>query len=90
VAVTDFQSKAMALAKQYANKRHLAKQSTIKAGDSVLVCQRKKNKLMSRYNQNPYIVTEVKGSMLLTSRGGHKNIKEAPSSSSFLPKLLPI
>ena len=51
--------------KQYADKSRNAKWSETEVGDNVLVQQqRKKNKLSTRFNKTPYVVTHRHGSQI--------------------------
>ena len=52
--------------KAHADKR--SKTSNIQIGDSVLVRQRKQNKLSTRYNPYPFQVTSIKGTMVTARR----------------------
>ena len=58
----DFKAKEKAA--DYANKRRNATNRTINIGDQVLVKQRKKNKLSTSFDIVPFIVTDIKGSMI--------------------------
>jgi hypothetical protein len=79
-----YNDNAMNRAKQYAdNKRH-TKEASIRINDTVLVRQRKTNKLSSFYNPQPLIVTAVKGSMVTAQRRG----KSITRNSSFF-KVIP-
>ncbi|KAJ8025023.1 hypothetical protein HOLleu_35112 [Holothuria leucospilota] len=46
-----------------------AKPAQIKVGDRVLLREKKRNKVSSPFNCNPYTVVEVKGSMTSAKRG---------------------
>ncbi|KAJ8038834.1 hypothetical protein HOLleu_16375 [Holothuria leucospilota] len=54
--------------KQYAEKKHSFKQSSIRVGDSILVRQNKINKLTPPYDPKPFKVVSVKGSMITAER----------------------
>ena len=62
--VRENEAKKQAYNKQYADKRRNAKWSEIGVGDRVLVQQRKKNKLSTRFNKTPYVVTHRHGSQM--------------------------
>ena len=79
-----FNDHAMLKAKQYADQKSHAKEHQLSPGDSVLVRQKKLNKLTPFFNPNPYIVSEVKGSMVTAYRGKHK-ITRNSSFFKFLP-----
>ncbi|GFS24322.1 transposon Ty3-G Gag-Pol polyprotein [Elysia marginata] len=57
--------------KACSDDRRNAVQHKIRMGHKVLVLQPKLNKLTSPYNPNPYIVTDVKGSMITAANTGH-------------------
>ncbi|GFR78254.1 transposon Ty3-G Gag-Pol polyprotein [Elysia marginata] len=67
IADNDYSAKE----KHYSNYRRNAVQHKIQMGDKVLVRQPKLNKLTPPYNPNPYIVTDVKGSMITAANAGH-------------------
>ena len=56
--------------KAYADTRSKAKPSKIKIGDLVLVYQRKRNKLSTRFNPSPFRVTGKRGTMITAHRKG--------------------
>lgn len=58
----DFKAKRKAA--EYANRRRHATNRTINIGDQVLVKKPKKNKLSTSFDVVPFIVTEIKGSMI--------------------------
>ena len=84
-AVKEFNRKAMESAKQYADQKRHAQQSTISIGDTVLVRQKKRNKLSSFYDPLPYKVTLTQGSMITAKRDGHEMVR----NSSFFKKISP-
>ena len=84
-AVEDFNRKAMESAKQYADQKRHTQHSTISVGDTVLVQQRKQNKLSSFYDPLPYKVISLKGSMITARRQGHQIVR----NSSFFKKVPP-
>ena len=57
--------------KMNADKFNHANEHTILVGDTVLVRQQKKNKLLTRFDPEPYQVTRVKGTMVTATRPGH-------------------
>ena len=57
--------------KQYVDARRHARNSTIKAGDTVLVKQKKKNKYTTMFRSQPYKVTKVRHSRVTAQRGDH-------------------
>ena len=63
-------STAKAKMKVYADSKSSAKSSEISVGDTVLVRQRKKNKLTMKFDPSPYQVTKRKGSRVTASRNG--------------------
>lgn len=50
---------------QYYANRH-CKTRTVKIGVKVLVLQKEQNKLTPKFNQYPYVVTEIKETMITT------------------------
>ncbi len=58
--------------KNYADKRRDAKQLNFTVGDQVLVRQRKRNKLTSRFIPKPYEITDIKGTMITARRKDHQ------------------
>ncbi len=71
--------------KWYADKRRGAKASLVAVGDSVLVRQMCNNKLMSRFDCRPLIVTRVYGSQVTAKRGDYSITRNV----SFFKRLLP-
>lgn len=62
--------------KSYADARRKVKNSDIQVGDSVLVQQDKKQKLMPRFNTTPYTVTERKGVQIMArNKEGHRTTR---------------
>ncbi|MEL6802271.1 MAG: RNase H-like domain-containing protein, partial [Bacteroidota bacterium] len=84
-AVEDFNKRAMETAKRYADQKRHTRQSDIAVGDTVLVQQRKQNKLTSFYDPLPYKVISLKGSMVTAARKGHQIVR----NSSFFKKVMP-
>ena len=66
VRVKDFQTKQKM--KEHADKRAHAQVSEIAIGDTVLVCQKKRNKFTTKFDPSPYKVVEVKGTMVTAFR----------------------
>ncbi len=58
--------------KDYADKRRGAKQPNFTVGDQVLVRQRKRNNLTSRFIHKPYEITDIKGTMITARRKEHQ------------------
>lgn len=54
--------------KEQADKRVRAQQSSIATGDKVLVRQKKRNKFSTRFDPSPYVVVDVKGTMVTAVR----------------------
>ena len=54
--------------KVYAESRRNAKPRHFRVGDPVLVKQKKSNKLSTPFNPKPYVITKVKGSMIIAKR----------------------
>ena len=63
--------KAKSQMKENADRARRAKPSDLKSGDTVLVRQKKVNKLSTNFCPKPYRVTERKGSRVTVSRNGH-------------------
>ena len=64
------EEKAKEIGKRYANERRATKYSGIK-GDTVLVRQKKGNRLSTNFSSTPYIVVAVKGSKVTAQNGSH-------------------
>ena len=71
-SVKEFNDNVMGRAKAYADERHRAKPHDFNVGDTVLVRQRKVNKLTPYYSPNPYIIEAIKGTMITAHRNGQK------------------
>ena len=84
-AVDSFNKEAMQRAKRRADQRRNAVPSSLSVGDTVLVRQRKTNKLSSFYDPAPYKVVSVKGTMVSARRRGHFIVRNA----SFFKKIAP-
>lgn len=61
-------SEAKQKMKEHADKRAQAQDPEIEIGDTVLVRQKKKNKLSTKFDPSPYKVVEVKGTMVTAVR----------------------
>ena len=72
-------SEMKAKQKQYADERNHAKSSEICVGDTVLIRQKKRNKLTPAYNPEPFVVEKIKGSMI-TARSPNLGVKSRNSS----------
>ena len=65
--------KAKSAAKNYADNRNNAKESDVQIGDTVLVKKDlKENKVAAKFNENPHIVTQKKGSIITATTDQHK------------------
>ena len=62
---------AKAQMKRQVDGRYKAVNKSFSIGDYVLVRQRKRNKLTSRFDPKPYYITNIKGTMLSAQRPGH-------------------
>src|SRR5664279_966221 len=71
--------------KMYADMRNNAKPSDLLIGDTVLVKQRKKDKLSSYFDPTPYRIIDKKGSMVTAARGDHSITR----NSSFYKRINP-
>ncbi|KAK3800530.1 hypothetical protein RRG08_066384 [Elysia crispata] len=74
--------------KNYADNKN-SKPSNINIGDTVIVKQNKTNKQTLPFDPKPYVVTNMKGSMITASRG---NTDKTRNSSHFkkVPPYIPI
>ncbi len=61
-----------AKAKVHNDKRQHTKPSDIREGDLVLVTQKRKNKLTSKFDPKPYRVVEIRGTKVLAEREDNK------------------
>ena len=59
------EAKSQVYHKRYADQRRHAKESPIKIGDTVLVKQKRNNKLSSRFNKTPYMVVDRRGTQVI-------------------------
>ena len=69
--------------KYYADKRNNAKPCNINIGDKIIVRKQPKNKTLSYYDPNPYIVYSKKHNMIVARRDGHATTR----NSSFFKKV---
>ena len=51
------------------------KESSIKVGDTVLVKQKRRNKLTSRFNKTPYVVIQCKGTQVIAENDQKHRVK---------------
>ena len=82
-AVADFNRRAMAAAKAYADGKRKAVPCSLALGDTVLVRQQKRNKLTSFFDPQPLRIVDVKGSMITAVRDDWKVVR----NSSFFKKI---
>ena len=71
--------------KIYADQRANAQKRKIKPGETVLMKQPKQNKLSTPFNPKPFIVEEMKGSMITVSNGP-ETVARNSSNSKVVPK----
>ena len=57
--------------KQYADNRRNAKECLLQIGDRVLVRQTKRNKFSTPFSPNPFIITNMNGTMVTAARNGY-------------------
>ena len=57
--------------KEYYNKKHKAKESEIKEGNTVICLQKRTNKLAPKFNPERFIVHERKGTKIVAKNQGH-------------------
>ena len=76
-------TKQKQLAKQYADARCRTKPSGTKECDTVLVQQRKQNKLSPRFSTTPYTVVSRKGTKVIAENTNHRIVRNA----SFFKKV---
>ena len=69
------EKKSQAYHKSYADNRRNAKESNIKVGDTVLVKQKRQNKLTSRFNKTPYVVIQRKGTQVIAENNQKHRVK---------------
>lgn len=82
-SVRDFNNRAMAQSKAYQDRKRNARLCTLALGDTVLVRQRKRNKITPYYDPAPYTVIAVKGSMVTAERKGCQIVR----NSSFFKQI---
>ena len=70
---------------KYADEKRRATPSNIERGDKVLLKQERKNKLSTRYDPDPYMVVETKGTSLLLKRRAELEIMRNSSAVRKLP-----
>ena len=68
--------------KTYYDKRFNTKESSINVGDYVLLRQKPKNKLSTKFNTSPYKLISKKGSCVIIEKDGITKMR----NSSFLKK----
>ena len=73
--------------KGYADLKAHAREREIKPGEVVLVRQPKQNKLSTPYNPKPFIVKEIKGTMV-TASNGSQTVTRNSSQFKVIPKHL--
>ena len=71
--------------KDYSDSKRHVKASNIQPGDSVLVKRRQLNKMMSRFDPEPYEVTDVKGPMITAQSPGGRVITRNSSFMKAVP-----
>ena len=69
--INEADASAKAKQKVYADHRRGATTPIFKVGDQVLVRQRKRNKLTSRFDYRPYKIVAIKGTMITARRNDH-------------------
>ncbi|GFR89530.1 transposon Ty3-G Gag-Pol polyprotein [Elysia marginata] len=75
LAMKDFASKAKQ--KEFADRTRKTQPHSLTVGDTVLVRQKKTNKLTPPYIPKPYKVADVKGSMITAKRGTHRIVRNS-------------
>ena len=70
-------AKQKQLAKQFADTRRRTKPSGVKEGDTVLLQQRKQNKLSPRFSTTSYTVVSRKGTKLIAENANHRIVRNA-------------
>lgn len=76
-------AKAETRARDYANERRHAKSSNLEVGDKVILTQRKRNKFTTKFELEPYTVTERKGTKIVANNQRHTITRNA----SFFKKI---
>ena len=82
-AVADFNQRAMAAAKAYADEKRKVVPCFLALGDTVLVRQQKRNKLTSFFDPRPLRIVGIKGFMITAVRDNWKVVR----NSSFFKKI---
>ncbi|GFR62604.1 transposon Ty3-G Gag-Pol polyprotein [Elysia marginata] len=75
LAMKDFASKAKQ--KEFADRTRTTQPHSLTVGDTVLLRQKKTNKLTPPYIPKPYKVADVKGSMITAKRGTHQIVRNS-------------
>ena len=70
-------------ARYYVKERRHAKKSNLEVGDKVLLEQRKRNKFNTKFQLEPYTITERKGTQIIAKNERHTIIRNA----SFFKKI---
>ena len=76
-------AKAKTRARDYANERRHAKSSNLEVGDKAILKQRKRNKFTTKFELEPYTVTEWKGTKIVANNQRHTITRNA----SFFKKI---
>ena len=76
-------AKAKTRARDYANGRRHAKSSNLEVGDKVILKQRKRNKFTTKFERQPYTITEQKGTKIVANNQRHTITRNA----SFFKKI---
>ena len=71
--------------KEYADRKRKAKTSQFQLGDTVLIRQRRLNKLTTRFDPSPFYITRIKGTMITARRRG----KYVTRNASHFKKITP-
>ena len=74
---------AKSLMKQHSDQRMHAQKSSLQVDDTVLVRQRKANKLSTPFDPQPLVVADKKGSMITAKRDGEATTTRNVNVSSF-------
>ena len=72
--------------KEYSDVKRHVKDSDITVGDFVLVQQQKKNKLTTRFDTDPYVVVQRKGSQVIAVNRDQRKVKRNVSHFKRIPK----
>ena len=73
--------------KQYGDSHSHARERQLAIGDTVLVRQARRNKLSSYYEPQPYIISDIRGTMITAQRAGGRTrrLVTYPSSNECRP-----